>query len=77
MVLILAHFPSGHELLQMSKLDAPEAVRLQHWAPGQVWWLQAASPLVNLSQEYAALVAFFAARSEASAGQASHIYQVT
>ncbi|KAK9845134.1 hypothetical protein WJX74_010998 [Apatococcus lobatus] len=59
----------------MSKLETSEASRLQQWAPGQVWWLQTASPLVNLSQEYVALVAFFAANSEGSAGYALNIYQ--
>ena len=62
--------------LQISQLDATEAVRLQQWPPGQAWWLQAASPLVNLSLEYVALVVYFAACSEASAGQAFNIYQV-
>ena len=62
--------------LQISQLDATEAIRLQQWPPGQVWWLQAASSLVNLSLDYVSLVAFFAACSEASAGQASNICQV-
>ena len=63
-------------LVQMSKLDAAEAARLQNWPAAQVWWLQAASPIINLSLEYPALVSFFASQPDTSYGLASSICEV-
>ena len=66
----------GRLVLQMSALDAAETARLQHWPCSQVWWLQAATPLINFSLEYPALVNLFAGQREARAGVSASIYEV-